>query len=368
MRRGLVVGGALLALLVPVVVATAQTGQTTPPLRLVKVPSKAEHAVVLAQAPGEPNRHYIVDKNGRVYVTERGKVRARPFLDVRRLITAGGEQGLLGFAFHPGYARNRLFYVAYTSAAGRNVVARFRSNGTVAIPSTRTTLLSVPDPYGNHNGGNLAFGPDGRLYTTIGDGGSGGDPENRSQDMSSQFGKLLRLNVARPGATWEIAALGLRNAWRFTFDRRTGDLWIGDVGQGEIEEIDYVPRGESGLLNFGWDVYEGTRSFEDKPLGPGKLVQPVHQYSHNDGCSVTGGFVYRGCRLPGYHGTYFYGDFCSGLIRSFRLENGRAVDARDWRPSLGRGVNDISSFGVDGDGEGYIVDHDGEVYKIVPAG
>jgi glucose/arabinose dehydrogenase len=358
MRRGLVVCGALLGLLLSVVTAAAQT---TPPLQLVKVASKAEHAVVLTYAPGELGRLYIVDKNGLIHVTERGQVRARPFLDIRSLVTAGGEQGLLGFAFNPGYARNRFFYVAYTSNTGRNVVARFRSNGTAAIPSSRKTLLSVPDPYGNHNGGNLVFGPDGKLYTTIGDGGSGGDPEDRSQNMSSRFGKLLRLDVNRAAATWEIAALGLRNAWRFSFDRRTGDLWIGDVGQGDIEEIDFVPRGESGLLNFGWDVFEGTRPYEDKQLGPGKLVQPVHQYTHQVGCSVTGGYVYRGKAIPRIAGRYFFGDYCSGDIWSMRLVSGKATDVRKEAIE----VRGLASFGQGPAGELFLLSDDGPVYRLV---
>ena len=252
------------------------------------------------------------------------------------------------------------FYVAYTSANGRNVVERYRSNGTAAIPSSRKTLLSVPDPYGNHNGGNLAFGPDGKLYTTIGDGGSGGDPENRAQNMSSRFGKLLRLNVARAGATWEIAALGLRNAWRFTFDRRTGDLWVGDVGQGSIEEIDYVPRGETGLLNFGWDVYEGTSSFESKPLGPGKLVQPVFEYGHSEGCSVTGGYVYRGTAIPRVAGRYFFGDYCSGTIWSLKLVDGKATEVRKEAIK----VPGLASFGEGAAGELYLLSDDGPVYRL----
>ena len=179
-------------------------------------------------------------------------------------------------------------------STGRNTVERFRSDGTKAVPSSRTVLLAVPDPYGNHNGGHLAFGPDGRLYTSIGDGGSGGDPENRSQNMQSQFGKLLALDVSKPAAGWSIEALGLRNPWRFSFDRATGDLYIGDVGQGAIEEMSFTPRKSPGLENYGWDLFEGSRRYEEKAAGPGKLVFPVAEYNHDRGCSVTGGFVYRG--------------------------------------------------------------------------
>jgi len=230
----------------------------------------------------------------------------------------------------------------------------------VAIPSSRKILLSVPDPYGNHNGGNLAFSPDGKLYTSIGDGGSGGDPEDRAQNMSSRFGKLLRLDVRRSGAAWEIAALGLRNPWRFSFDRRTGDLWIGDVGQNSIEEIDFVPRGTTGLLNFGWDVYEGTSSFEDKPLGPGKLVQPLYEYTHAAGCSVTGGYVYRGRAISRVAGRYFFGDYCAGTIWSLRLAGGNAVDVR----SEGIRVPGLASFGEGPSGELYLTSDDGPVYRL----
>ena len=355
MRR-LAVLGALLVLLVPVVAAAQKQA-----LRLVKVASGFESPVLLTAAPGETNRLYVVGQNGLIYVLDHGKRRAKPFLDVRSLVTAGGEQGLLGLAFHPKYARNRLFYVAYTSADGYNTVARFRSNGTSAIPSSRTTLLSVKDPYANHNGGNLAFGPDGKLYTSIGDGGSGGDPEDRAQNMSSRFGKLLRLDVSRPGAQWAIAGLGLRNPWRFSFDRATGDLWIGDVGQNSVEEVDVVPRGTTGLLNFGWNVYEGSKSYEDKPLGPGKLVQPVFEYSHdNGGCSITGGFVYRGRLIPPVSGRYFFGDYCSGVIWSLALVNGKADDVR----VEGFRVPGLTSFGQGPAGELYLVSADGQIYRL----
>jgi glucose/arabinose dehydrogenase len=314
--------------------------------------------VLLTSAPGEPGARYVVEQRGRVIRVAGG--RRTVFLDVSSSITAGGEQGLLGLAFHPRYATNRLFYVAYTSNDGRNVVARYRSSGARAVPSSRRVMFSVRDPYGNHNGGHVAFGPDGRLYTTIGDGGSGGDPENRSQNPGSPFGKLLRINVDASPPKVTIAALGLRNAWRFSFDRGTGDLWLGDVGQGSIEEIDRVAFPWQGQLNFGWDVYEGTSSFEDKAPGPGTLVPPIAEYSHDDGCSVTGGYVYRGKAVAGAVGRYFYGDYCSGTIWSLRLQNGRAIDARR-EPFT---IENISSFGEDAAGELYLISHGGTIYRL----
>jgi glucose/arabinose dehydrogenase len=327
-------------------------------LRVVRVAANLSAPVLVTFAPGEPRRLYVVEQPGRILTLLPNGSR-RVFLDVRGSIEAGGEQGLLGLAFHPNYARNRLFYVAYT-AQDRNIVARYRSNGTRAIPSSRTILFSVPDPYENHNGGNLVFGPDRKLYTTIGDGGAGGDPENRAQNRSSPFGKLLRLDVSKARPRWETVALGLRNAWRFTFDRGTGDLWIGDVGQGDVEEIDWLPRGWSGLVNFGWDVYEGSSRYESKELGPGRLVQPVAEYSHDLGCSVSGGYVYRGKAVPSAVGRYFYGDYCSGTVWSLRLVDGKATDQRQ----EGFTVRSLSSFGEDASGELYLVSLDGAVYKL----
>src|SRR5688572_10387358 len=205
--------------------------------------------VYVTGAKGEPGRLYVVEQGGVIHVLQGGKRRGAPFLDIRRLVTAGGEQGLLGLAFHPSYPKVRKVYVQYTARDGSTKVVEYRTNGTAA--SAPRLLFSSGDPYGNHNGGMIAFGPNGRLYFTMGDGGAGGDPENRSQNMKSRFGKLLSLNVATKGV--RIEALGLRNAWRFSFDRTNGDLYIGDVGQGEFEEIDYTPASRSGLENYGWD-------------------------------------------------------------------------------------------------------------------
>jgi glucose/arabinose dehydrogenase len=241
----------------------------------------------------------------------------------------------------------------------------------------------VDQPFANHNGGGLAFGRDGMLYIGLGDGGSGGDPLRHGQNLDSHLGKMLRVDVDRgnpysipsdnpfvatAGARGEIWALGLRNPWRFAFDRTTGDLFIADVGQGEWEEIDVGVGTRRGGENYGWNVTEGTHCFSP-PSGcnTAGLTLPVLEYDHSHGCSVTGGVVYRGCRLPGYQGTYFYSDYCSAFVRSFRLEGGRATDPRDFTVALGRNLDSPTSFGLDADGEAYIVDQDGEIYRIVPA-
>jgi len=328
-------------------------------LRLVPVVSGLDAPVHVAVPAGEPGRLYVVEQAGVIRVVVNGRLRAAPFLDIRSLVRSGGEQGLLSVAFHPDYARTRRFYVNYTDLGGDTRVVEYRSDGTRAQPATRRELLRVAQPYANHNGGGIAFGPDGKLYVGMGDGGSGGDPEDRAQDLRSQLGKLLRLDVDRAGAKPELVALGLRNPWRFSFDRATGDLWIADVGQGDWEEIDVLRAGWSGLPNFGWDVWEGRARFEDKPLGPGRLVQPVAVYSHGAGCSVTGGFVYRGKAVPALAGRYLYGDYCSGTIWSLAAKGGKAVPRRE--PFS---VADLVSFGEDAAGELYAVSHGGTVYRV----
>ena len=312
--------------------------------------------VFVTGAKGEPGRLYVLEQGGTIQVLQNGRRRGT-LLDIRRLVTAGGEQGLLGLAFHPSYPSVRKLYVQYTASNGSTQVVEYRTNGTKA--SSPRQLFSSSDPYGNHNGGMLAFGPNGRLYFTMGDGGAGGDPQNRSQNPRSLFGKLLSMNVATKGL--KIEALGLRNAWRFSFDRANGDLYIGDVGQGELEEISYSPASSPGLENYGWDVYEGRSRFEDKPLGPGKLVQPVAQYSHSNGCSVTGGYVYRGSNAA-LRGRYIYGDYCSGIVWSFKLSGGKATGLRRERFK----IESVTSFGQDNAGELYGVSHGGTIYRLTP--
>jgi glucose/arabinose dehydrogenase len=314
--------------------------------------------LLLTHAPGEPATVYVVEQPGRVIRVRSG--RRTVFLDVRDQIEVSREEGLLGLAFHPRYARNRLFYVAYTSDDDENVVARYRSNGARAIPSSRKILLAVDDPYSNHNGGHLAFGPDGRLYTAIGDGGSSGDPEDRSQNMRSLHGKLLALDVSKPNARWRIDALGLRNPWRFSFDRANGDLYIGDVGWRDFEEVDYRPRSSPGLENYGWDVFEGTLRKRDEGLGPGRLVRPVFEYDHDTGCSITGGYVYRGRARPAERGRYVFGDYCEGTIWSFQIAGGRAEDVRT-EPFR---IESLTSFGENAAGELFATSQDGTIYRL----
>ncbi len=356
--RRVVVAAAAAALIVGLSGASAAGDRHS--LRLVPVVSGLSAPVFVTAPPGESNALYVVEQGGRVRVVRNGKLQAAPFLDVSKLIVSGGEQGLLGLAFHPDYAANGKLYVDYTNRNGDTRVVEYHSNGTKALPGSARVLLSVDQPYSNHNGGMVAFGPDGKLYVGMGDGGSGGDPHGNGQNPSTFLGKLVRIDVDRVGSKPEIAALGLRNPWRFSFDRATGDLYIGDVGQNAIEEIDFVKAGTQGLLNFGWNVYEGRTPYKDGQLGGGRLVQPVAQYPHTQGCSVTGGYVFRGKGLPGATGTYFYGDYCSGTIWRLKIVAGVARAIR----ATGLTVANLTSFGEDADGMLYLVSGNGTIYRL----
>jgi hypothetical protein len=357
----------------------------TPALTTVLVARGLSNPLDLQAAPGDRSRLFVVEQPGRIRVIRDGTLVAGAFLDVSGRISTGGERGLLGLAFHPGYAQNGRFFVNYTDRTGDTHIAEFRgSPGTdTADAASERLILFVSQPFSNHNGGGLAFGRDGMLYIGLGDGGSGGDPLRNGQNLRTYLGKMLRVDVdrgtpytvpadnpfvANSAALGEIWAYGLRNPWRFAFDRTTGDLFIADVGQGEWEEIDVGLASRRGGENYGWSITEGSHCFQPSANCPlAGITLPVLEYDHSQGCSVTGGVVYRGCRLPGYQGTYFYSDYCSHFVRSIRLDGARASDARDWTSALGRGLNNPTSFGVDADGEVYIVDQDGEVYRIVPA-
>jgi hypothetical protein len=359
MRRGSV--AAALAVIVGVAGAPSSSGagSALAGLGIVRVARGFERPVYVTAPASELSRLYVVEQEGRVLVVQNGRRLARPFLDIRsRVGSESSEQGLLSLAFHPAYRTNGRFYVNYTDRQGDTRVVEYRvRNGRVQTASARR-LLYVPQPYANHNGGQLQFGPEGRLYVGMGDGGAGGDPHNYGQRRRSLLAKLLRTSPAT--VRWEVAGYGLRNPWRFSFDRANGDLYIGDVGQNAIEEIDYRRSGAP-PANFGWSRFEGSRSFRDVQLDPAEpLVFPVHEYSHSEGCSVTGGYVYRGGVVAAARGRYFFGDYCSGVIWSLRMVDCKATDVRREPFEVGS----ISSFGEDARGELYLVSHEGDVYRL----
>ncbi len=343
-------------------------------IELRPVASGFESPLLVTNASDGSGRLFVVEQTGRIkIVTQKGRVSADVFLDVSDRIVAGGEQGLLGLAFEPDYAESGRFYINYTNGDGDTVVARYRvsEDPNRADPGSAEVILTVDQPYGNHNGGHLVFGPDRYLYVGLGDGGSGGDPHGHGQNTDTLLASILRLDVSGSsgytipddnpfaeggggsggeGGAPEIWAYGLRNPWRFSFDRTTGDLWLGDVGQEDLEEIDRAPAG-SGGLNFGWNVMEGDACYGSSSCDRDGLEMPVTQYSHDDGCSVTGGHVYRGDDYPILAGGYLFADYCSGLLWVIEARGHRG----DPKLALETGRS-VSSFGESEDGEMFLVD------------
>ncbi|MDX6555500.1 MAG: hypothetical protein QOD86_1695 [Miltoncostaeaceae bacterium] len=355
-----------------------QCSAAAPELRAVRV-AALDGALLVTAPPGDTSRVFVVQQSGQVRIIEKGRVLPRPFLDVSgRITTDGVEQGLLGLAFHPKYRTNGRFFVDYTDEAGNTQVVEYRvsSRRNRADQRPVRTILSVEQPFPNHNGGNVAFGKDGMLYIGLGDGGSAGDPNGNGQNLGTLLAKILRIDVdrradgnnyaipasnpfvGRAGARPEIWAYGLRNPWRFSFDRRRGDLWIGDVGQNTLEEIDFRRAGRGGA-NFGWSAFEGTRRYEGGQVPNGPVVRPVAQYTRKVGNSVTGGYVYRGTEIPALRGHYVYGDWVSGAVFAMRAA-----------PNIGKpqrvpGVTlpGLTSFGEGARGELYAT-ADGVVYRF----
>jgi hypothetical protein len=347
-----------------------------PPIKLEPVATGLSQPLFVTDAPGDP-RLFVVEKGGKIKILENGVPRSTAFLEVG--VSSGGEQGLLGLAFHPGYASNGRLFINYTDGAGNTQVEEW-----VVEPGGNTarkvgTTISVVQLRENHNGGMLTFGPDGYLYVGMGDGGGSGDSlAGNGQNPFTLLGSMLRLDVdgggpvpgnydGSNGAT-EVWAIGLRNPWRFSFDRENGDLYIGDVGQNAWEEVNVVGSGAT-RPNFGWNVMEGMHCFSPSSgCDMTGLVLPIAEYGNPSvGRSVTGGYVYRGRAIDGLQGTYFYGDWQSGIIRSLRYQGGRATDERDWTSTLGP-LPGLASFGEDTAGELYLVSLGGTVYKLVPAG
>lgn len=321
--------------------------------------------------PDKSGRLYIVEKLGHIHIFQDGQVLETPFLNIEdRVNDSGNEMGLLGLAFHPNYSQNGFFYVNYTGTGGDTFLSRFKANGDTADSNSEVILLKVDQPFPNHNGGAMVFGPDGYLYAGLGDGGAGGDPFGNGQSLETLLGKILRIDVdsAEPYAIPadnpfgdEIWHYGLRNPWRISFDKLTGDLYIGDVGQNAWEEIDFLPAGSPGGANFGWDLREGAHDYEGSASAD--LIEPIAEYSHPDGgCSVTGGYVYRGS-MPEWNGIYLYADYCTGFIWGLiQPESGNS-----WQNQLLFETNQrINSFGQDESGELYFLSDSGEIYKLTP--
>jgi glucose/arabinose dehydrogenase len=351
-------------------------------VRLVEV-GEFEAPLYVAQPPGESRDLYVVEKGGRIVLVDGGAPAQEPFLDLSDEVSTGSEQGLLSMAFDPDYERSGRFFVNFTDTEGDTRVQEFRRDADdprVADPGTRRELLRIEQPFENHNGGLVLFGPDDLLYIGTGDGGSGGDPMRNGLDLSTLLGKLLRIDpnpaggrpyaipssnpfVDEPGARGEIYSYGLRNPWRFSFDRVGGALSIGDVGQDAIEEIDLVAREAARGANFGWSAFEGNEPFNEDQEAP-DAVPPALTYPLDGACAVTGGYVVRDESLRSLYARYLYGDFCVGELRSFTARPGR--EAADDRP-LGVDVPQLSSFGEDNRGRIYAVSLNGPVYRLAPS-
>lgn len=351
-----------LTILAALLIATPVAAQA--PFALETVADGLSQPVFVTAPAGDP-RLFIVEQTGTIRILADGAVSEVPFLDVTGLIRAGGEQGLLGLAFHPDYANSGRFFVNYTDTQGDTQVVGYTVSADpgVADPNSAAPLFSVDQPRANHNGGWLGFGPDGLLYVGMGDGGGAGDTQGNGQNPSALLGKILRLDVDA-GAAPEIFASGVRNPWRNAFDG--DDFYIADVGQAGWEEINVIGVGDA-EANLGWNIMEGAACFQP-PEGCDQagLVLPVHAYATSEGCSITGGYVYRGAAIPTLDGVYFYADYCSGIVSSLRYTGDGATDIVSYADTLGS-IGNVTSFGTDSAGELYVVTHDGLVRKFVPA-
>jgi glucose/arabinose dehydrogenase len=346
------------------------------------------HPIQVTNAGDGSGRLFVVEQTGLIKIIKEGQVLVQPFLDVRDLISLGSERGLLGLAFHPQYSQNGYFYIDYTDVNGNTTIERYSASQDpdVADPQSSLILFKIDQPYANHNGGQLAFGPDGYLYIGMGDGGSANDPLNNGQSLSIPLGKLLRIDVDhgtpfavpadnpfanQSGVDARIWDWGLRNPWRFSFDDLTGDLYIGDVGQDQYEEIDFEAAGSSGGLNYGWRCMEGSHIHNTQPPCDSQsylnsLIPPILDYSHADGEAVIGGFVYRGSTFPALQGIYFFGDYITGKLWSVKLISRNPYTWSQYRLELETGLN-ISAFGEDEQGEIYVADYSGGTIRLLAA-
>ena len=366
--------------------------------------------VFITSYPNNAKLLYIVEQAGLIKLINDGKKLSRPFFDINKRVVnpnrPGDERGLLGFAFHPNHTNNGKFYINYMDNDGNTIISEFSTNSELrADHKSERIILKLKQPYGNHNGGDIQFGPDGYLYISIGDGGKAGDPLNAGQDLSSLFGKIIRIDIeqkpygipksnpffGQKDKREEIWAWGLRNVWRFSFDKQTGDKYLADVGQNKWEEVNFEPASSKGGLNYGWRIMEANHCYDPKENCPTEgLIKPIIEYPNDanhpafafriieelsfsetdvEGCSVTGGYVYRGQRIKSMQGQYIFGDYCSGNIWTLKVVNGKAINFKNRTEEINIGGGEfttyISSFGQDSDGEIYIIDYNGGIYKLI---
>ena len=366
--------------------------------------------VFITSYPNNAKLLYIVEQAGLIKIINDGKKLSRPFFDINKRVVnpnrPGDERGLLGFAFHPNHTNNGKFYINYMDNDGNTIVSEFSTNSELrANHKSERIILKLTQPYGNHNGGDIQFGPDGYLYISIGDGGKAGDPLNAGQDLSSLFGKIIRIDIeqkpygipksnpffGQKDKREEIWAWGLRNVWRFSFDKQTGDKYLADVGQNKWEEVNFEPASSKGGLNYGWRIMEANHCYDPKENCPTEgLIKPIIEYPNDanhpafafriieelsfsetdvEGCSVTGGYVYRGQKIKSMQGQYIFGDYCSGNIWTLKVVNGKAINFKNRTEEINIGGGEfttyISSFGQDSDGEIYIIDYNGGIYKLI---
>ena len=366
--------------------------------------------VFITSYPNNAKLLYIVEQAGLIKLINVGKKLSRPFFDINKRVVnpnrPGDERGLLGFAFHPNHTNNGKFYINYMDNDGNTIISEFSTNSKLrADHKSERIILKLKQPYGNHNGGDIQFGPDGYLYISIGDGGKAGDPLNAGQDLSSLFGKIIRIDIeqkpygipksnpffGQKDKREEIWAWGLRNVWRFSFDKQTGDKYLADVGQNKWEEVNFEPASSKGGLNYGWRIMEANHCYDPKENCPTEgLIKPIIEYPNDanhpafafriieelsfsetdvEGCSVTGGYVYRGQKIKSMQGQYIFGDYCSGNIWTLKVVNGKAINFKNRTEEINIGGGEfttyISSFGQDSDGEIYIIDYNGGIYKLI---
>jgi glucose/arabinose dehydrogenase len=346
-------------------------------VKLELVTKDTTEVTAMVAAPEPPGRIFVVEKRGPIRILRGKKLDAKPFYDLTGKVSLwtkpNGEQGLLGLAFHPQFQKNGKLYINYTDLKGTTQVVELKVDSkdpNRADPASARTIMSVEQPFDNHNGGDVQFGPDGKLYVLLGDGGKADDPLGHGQNPKTPLSKMWRIDVDGAKPVTEMLGKGMRNPWRYSFDRKTGDLYIADVGQNVWEYVHVIPAAKVAKPghNLGWNVTEGSNCFKKETCDKKVVTSfPVVEYPHSEGCSITGGHVYRGKALPELDGHYFYSDYCTALLRSFKLKEGKASEHFDWKAALDpeSQLAKVSTFGQDHDGELYVVTHEGPIFKIV---